>query len=75
MDAVITQLVQVLDGHFAIVIGESKEGIHEAVRDQCVARGMALIKTFTRTLSSQAFFAKAVKREMIWVFECRPRPG
>jgi hypothetical protein len=75
MDAVIAQLTQVLDGHFAIVIGESKDGIHEAVRDQCIARGMRLVETFTRTLSNQAFFAKAVKREMIYVFECRPRPG
>ena len=68
MDAVIAQLAQVLDGHFALVIGESAEGIHEAVRDQCIARGMRLVETFTRTLSNQAFFAKAVKREIIWVF-------
>ena len=77
MDAVIAQLVHVLDGHFAIVIGESKDGIHEAVRDQCTARGMRLIETFTRLLSNQAFFAKAVKREMIYVFEqrhVRPAP-
>jgi len=75
MDTVTAQLTQVLDGYFAIVIGESREGIHEVVRDQCVARGMRLVETFTRMLSNQAFFAKAVKREMIWVFEYRPRPG
>jgi hypothetical protein len=68
MGAAIAQLTQVLDGHFAIVIGESKEGIHETVRDQCITHGMRLIETFTRTLSNQAFFAKAVKREMIYVF-------
>ena len=72
MDAVIAQLVHVLDGHFAIVIGESKDGIHEAVRDLCVKHGMRLVETFTRTLSNQAFFAKAVKREVICVFERQP---
>jgi hypothetical protein len=76
MDAVIAQLTRVLDGHFAIVIGESRDGIHEAVRDQCTARGMRLVETFTRTLSNQAFFAKAVKNELIYVFERhRVRPA
>jgi hypothetical protein len=68
MEAVIAQLAQVLDGHFALVIGESKEGIHEAVRDQCLAHGMRLVDTFTRRLVNQAFFAKAVKREFVYVF-------
>lgn len=68
MDAVIAQLAQVLDGHFVLVIGESKEGIHEAVRNQCVARGMRHAATFTRVLTNQAFFAKAVKQELVYVF-------
>jgi hypothetical protein len=67
MEAVIEQLVQVLDGHLVLVIGESKDGIHEGVRNRCVARGMRLIATHTRQLVNQAFFAKAVKREMIYV--------
>ena len=67
MAAVIEQVVQVLDGHFVLVIGESKDGIHEGVRNRCVARGMRLIATHTRQLVNQAFFAKAVKREMIYV--------
>jgi site-specific DNA-methyltransferase (cytosine-N4-specific) len=68
MQAVIEQLVQVLDGHFVLVIGESADGIHEAVRDQCLSSGMRLVQTHTRSLVNQAFFAKAVKREMIYVF-------
>jgi len=68
MAAVVEQLVQVLDGHFVLVIGESKDGIHEVVRDQCIAAGMRLIATHTRSLTNQAFFAKAVKREMVYVF-------
>jgi hypothetical protein len=68
MEAVIEQLVQVLDGHFVLVIGESREGIHETVRDQCVAHGLRLVETHTRALVNQAFFAKAVKREMVYVF-------
>jgi len=71
METVIEQLAQVLDGHFALVIGESKEGVHEAVRNQCISRGMRLAATFTRRLINQAFFAKAVKREVIYVFTNR----
>ncbi len=68
MEAVIEQLVQVLDGYFVLVIGESKEGIHEIVRDQCISAGMSLADTFTRQLTNQAFFAKKVGREMVCVF-------
>lgn len=70
MGAVIEQLTQVLDGYFALVIGESQDGIHEAVRDQCLSAGMRLVDTSTRRLSNQAFFAKAVKREFVYVFAC-----
>jgi len=70
MEAVIQQLTRVLDGHFALVIGESKDGIHEAVRAQCEAHGMRLIDTFRRRLINQAFFAKAVKNEFVYVFRC-----
>ncbi len=48
MAAVTAQLTQILDGHFALVIGESQEGIHEAVRDKCVEQGMTLIATHVR---------------------------
>jgi hypothetical protein len=70
MEAVVQQLTHVLDGHFALVIGESKDGIHEAVRDQCEAHGMRLVDTFRRRLINQAFFAKAVKNEFVYVFRC-----
>jgi hypothetical protein len=68
MNAVIADLAQILEGHFALVIGESKDGVHEAVRDQCRAHGMRLVDTFVRRVRNQAFFAKAVKREFIYVF-------
>ncbi len=71
MEAVIVQLAQVLRGHFALVIGESQEGIHEQVRDLCLQHGMALVNTFRRRLVNQAFFAKAVKREAIYIFSHR----
>ncbi len=70
MGAVTEQLTQVLDGHFALVIGESQDGIHVAVRDQCLSAGMRLVDTSIRRLSNQAFFAKAVKREFVYVFAC-----
>ncbi len=70
MEAVVHQLTHVLDGHFALVIGESKDGIHEAVRAQCEAHGMRLVDTFRRRLINQAFFAKAVKHEFVYVFRC-----
>lgn len=68
MEAVIGQLARVLDGHFALVIGASKDGVHEAVRDQCLAQGMRLVATHARRLINQAFFAKAVKQEFIYIF-------
>jgi len=68
MEAVIQQLVQVLEGHFLLVIGESRDGIHETVRDQCLAHGMGLVETHTRQVVNQAFFAKRVAREMIYLF-------
>ncbi len=74
MDAVVEQLVQVLDGHFVLVIGESKEGTHEIVRDQCIARSLRLVDTFTRQLSNQAFFAKKVGREVVYVFSLSAPP-
>lgn len=67
MEAVIAQLVQVLEGHFALVIGESKDGVHEAVRERCEAHGLRLVDTFRRRIINQAFFAKAVKAEVIYV--------
>ena len=68
MNAVVEQVTEVLDGYFALVIGESKEGIHEAVCRQCEAQGMELVDTFRRRLINQAFFAKAVKNEFVYVF-------
>jgi hypothetical protein len=68
MTAVVEQLVQVLDGHFVLVIGESKEGIHEEVREACVGLGLKHIDTFVRRIVNQAFFAKAVKNEYVYVF-------
>ena len=70
MEAVIEQLAEVLEGHFALVIGESKDGIHEAVRDTCVDHGMRLQATHSRRVMNQAFFAKAVKSEFVYVFYC-----
>jgi len=74
MEAVIVQLSKVLRGHFCLVIGESKAGTHEQVRDLCVGHGMELVDTFTRRLINQAFFAKAVHREWVYVFTVGARP-
>ncbi len=68
MAAVTEQLTRVLHGPFALVIGESQEGIHEVVRDQCVAQGMKPLATHVRSVTNQAFFAKRVKQEFIYVF-------
>lgn len=70
MDTVIAQLTQVLRGRFALVIGESKDGIHDAVRRQCEDRQMRLVDGFRRRIVNQAFFAKAVKNERVYIFSC-----
>jgi site-specific DNA-methyltransferase (cytosine-N4-specific) len=74
MEAVIEQLAQVLDGHFVLVVGEAQDGTHMIVRDQCLAHGMRLVGTHTRRLVNQAFFAKKVGREMVYLFRSRPDP-
>ncbi len=71
MEKVIAQLTQVLSGCFVLVIGESKDGIHEQVRDLCAAHGMKPKETFRRRLVNQALFVKAVRNEFIYVFEHR----
>jgi 3-oxoacyl-ACP reductase-like protein len=68
MAAVTEQLTRVLAGHFALVIGESQEGIHEQVRDKCIEQGMRLVATHSRQVINQAFFAKKVAREFVYVF-------
>lgn len=72
MAAVAAQLAQVVDGHFALVIGESRHGVHEAVREACEAAGMRLVRRFRRRIVNQAFFAKAVKAELIYIFSVSP---
>jgi hypothetical protein len=71
MAAVVEQLVQILDGHFVLVIGESQDGIHEEVQEACVGLGMKHVATFVRRIVNQAFFAKAVKNEFVYVFGTR----
>ena len=68
MDQVIAELCQVLRGVFALVIGESKNGEHAAVRDLCLKHGMKEIETIRRQVVNHAFFAKAVKAEYIYLF-------
>jgi hypothetical protein len=68
MRAVLGQLAQVLEGVFAIVIGESKHGTHDNVRDACIAAGMKPLDTIRRRISMHAFFMKGVKTEFIYLF-------
>jgi DNA modification methylase len=68
MEQAIAELRKVLLGHFALVIGEAKDGAHEAVRDLCLQHGMKLEETIKRRVINHAFFAKQVKEEYIFVF-------
>lgn len=72
MTAVLRELASILDGVFAIVIGESKHATHELVRDACVEVGMKPIDTVRRKIAMHAFFAKGVKTEYIYFFRNRP---
>lgn len=72
MRAVLGQLAAVLDGVFAIVIGASKHGTHELVRDACVAVGMKPLDTVRRRIAMHAFFAKGVKTEYVYFFRNKP---
>ena len=68
MRVVLRELAAVLDGVFAIVIGASKHGTHELVRDACVAVGMKPVDTVRRRIAMHAFFAKGVKTEYVYFF-------
>jgi hypothetical protein len=68
MRTVLAQLAQILDGVFAIVIGESKHGTHEAVFEACISAGMDPIDTIRRRITMHAFFRKGVKTEFIYLF-------
>lgn len=73
MDMVVGQISKILDGIFAIVIGESKNNIHEEVKNLILARGMKEVETIRRTISNHTFFAKAVQQEFIYVFKNTPK--
>lgn len=73
MDMVAGELSKILDGIFAIVIGESKDNIHEEVKNLILARGMKVVETIKRTISNHTFFAKAVQQEFIYVFKNTPK--
>ncbi|MBE0432247.1 hypothetical protein IBX73_02135 [candidate division WOR-3 bacterium] len=68
MDIVIEQLSEILDGIFAIVIGESKENIHEEVKGLILSHGMREEETIKRNILNHTFFAKAVQQEFIYIF-------
>jgi DNA modification methylase len=69
MDIVVEQISKILGGVFAIVIGESKENVHEQVKELILAHGMKEIESIKRTISNHTFFAKAVQQEFIYVFK------
>lgn len=75
MEIVIAQLSEILDGIFAIVIGESKENIHEQVKELIMKYGMKEVGTIKRNIHNHTFFAKAVTQEYIYVFSntCKKR--
>ena len=68
LDAVIVQLTHVLSGHFARPRGVP--GGHSRASPLPVRRTrMRLKDTFARQVLNHAFFAKAVKREFVYVFD------
>ena len=73
MDTVINQISKILDGVFAIVIGESKDNIHEKVKHLILTHGMKEVETIKRTITNHTFFAKAVQQEFIYIFKNTPK--
>jgi len=68
MDRVVGEIARVLDGVFAIVIGESRRGTHEKVRQLALEHGMTEVQTIRRRITNHAFFARGVQTEYIYVF-------
>ena len=72
MKIVVEELRKILDGIFAIVIGESKDNIHEEVKELILKQGMKEEKTIKRNISNHTFFAKSVQEEFIYIFRNSP---
>lgn len=68
MKIVVEELRKILDGIFAIVIGESKDNIHEQVKELILKQGMKEEETIKRNISNHTFFAKSVQEEFIYIF-------
>lgn len=73
MDIVVEQLSEILDGIFAIVIGESKADIHGKVKQLILSHGMKEEESIKRNILNHTFFAKAVQQEFIYVFSNTPK--
>lgn len=73
MEVVIEQLTDILDGIFAIVIGESKEGVHEKIKELALSYGMKEKEVIKRNILNHTFFAKAVQQEFIYIFSNEPK--
>jgi len=68
MEKTIKQISEILDGFFAIVIGESKKDIHEEIKKVIMKHGMKEKETIKRNIYNHTFFAKAVTQEYIYIF-------
>lgn len=69
MQQVISEVAKILKGYFVVVIGENKTQEHEKLRVMALEQGMRQVEVYTRQILNHTFFAKAVKKEHIYVFE------
>jgi DNA modification methylase len=70
MKKVFAQIAQVLNGYFALVIGEDdKNRQHEKLFETARQVGFAPVDTITRRISNQTSNAKQIKNEFIYVFK------
>lgn len=72
IETVIKELRKILDGIFAIVIGESKDDIHNQIKHLILKQGMKEEKIIKRNIINHTFFAKSVQQEFIYIFRNSP---
>jgi len=70
MKEVFYQVALILDGYFALVIGEDKERkMHEKILFIAEELGFKLIKVISRNISNQVSRAKIINKEFIYIFK------
>ena len=70
MGIVFNQIKTILDGYFAIIMGEDNDKkMHEEIYDVIIKTGFRHVDTVKRRISNQSSRAKQIQQEYIYLFK------